>query len=193
MSFSLIELPLETEESDLDRFLQSQLISVLYLQQLLGFCLTTIHVGWAFHSKFLTFLGLGALVFRALKKNSSGFAIPAIAIGALALAVGYKYSRITGSINDSVWRLPAKVLLNSAGVSSLLAVLQWLSLPDPFNTFMATTGVSDLAKWFANKNNHKVHYVKFLLREAANDSSCIYRAKTRFSSALANWLRWYER
>ena len=69
------------------------------------------------------FLGLGALVFGALKKNSSGFAIPAIAIGALALAVGYKYSRITGAINDGVWKLPAKVLLNSAGVSSLLAVL----------------------------------------------------------------------
>lgn len=172
-----------------------------------------------FHSEFLTFLGLGALVFALLKKSSSGFAIPSIAIGAFALAaipwthyavgvvffagdafissiysiclaiavaVGYKHSQITGAINDGVWRLPAQVLLSAAGVSSLLAFLQWLSLTGPFNTFMATTDVGDRAKSFGNKNNHEAHCVKFLLGEAANDSSCTYRAKARLSTALVN-------
>ena len=64
---------------------------------------------------------------------------------AIAIAVGYTHGSPRGVTDTGAWLFPAQVMLAAALVSSLLAVLQWLSLSDVLSTFVAVTNIGDRA------------------------------------------------
>jgi O-antigen ligase len=64
---------------------------------------------------------------------------------AIAIILGYSCSQQHLSSGTSAWLLPAHALLAAAGLSALLAILQWLSLTDSFATFVAVTDIGDRA------------------------------------------------
>lgn len=84
------------------------------------------------------------LVFYAGDAFVSAFYIVGFA---LAVATGFAHHQQHIAIKGQniVWLLPAQVLLSAAGVSALLAFLQWLSLTGSFSTYLAVTDIGDRA------------------------------------------------
>lgn len=64
---------------------------------------------------------------------------------AFAIISSYSFSKQRFSSENCTWLFPAHALLTAASLSSLLAVLQWLSLTDNFTTFTAVTDIGDRA------------------------------------------------
>jgi O-antigen ligase len=63
---------------------------------------------------------------------------------AVAIVLGFSHS-LVGTNKDGAWLLPARVLATAAIVSTLLAVLQWLSLTEGLSTFVTVTDTGDRA------------------------------------------------
>ena len=85
---------------------------------------------------------IAGLVFYAGDAFVSSFYSAGLAV---AVAVGYALSLQPNRITEKAWLLPAYVLSTAAVVSSVIAVLQWLSLTDQINTFVAVTDIGDRA------------------------------------------------
>ena len=130
-----------------------------------------------FHSEFVTFLGLGVLLWSWLKTSTSPLSLPTISLAtlllaaipvaqhlfglvfyagdavvssfyifcfAVAIALGYANSLVR-AVERCAWQLPANVLVAASAASTLLAVLQWLSLTEGFSTFVTPTDIGDRA------------------------------------------------
>ena len=82
------------------------------------------------------------LVFYAGDAFMSSFYSAGLAI---AIALGYAHSSPRDVTDAGAWLFPAQVLLVASLASSLLAVLQWLSLTDAFSTFVTTTDLGNRA------------------------------------------------
>lgn len=84
------------------------------------------------------------LVFYAGDAFISSFYVAGFA---LAVALGFAHHQQPMSVKGqkTAWLLPAQVLLSAAGVSALLAFLQWLSLTGSFITYMTVTDIGDRA------------------------------------------------
>ena len=84
------------------------------------------------------------LVFYAGDAFISSFYIVGFA---LAIAAGFahhkQYMPVKGQ--NMAWLLPSQVLLSAAGISALLAFLQWLSLSGDFSVYMTATNIGDRA------------------------------------------------
>lgn len=84
------------------------------------------------------------LVFYAGDAFISSFYVAGFA---LAVAMGFAHHQQSMPVKGqkTAWLLPAQVLLSAAGISALLAFLQWLSLTGSFSTYMAVTDIGDRA------------------------------------------------
>ena len=84
------------------------------------------------------------LVFYAGDAFISSFYVAGLA---LAVVLGFAHHQQPMPVKGqkTAWLLPAQVLLSAAGISALLAFLQWLSLTGSFSTYMAVTDIGDRA------------------------------------------------